>query len=299
MPANATPTGLLVFGVRGQLGHSLQSKLAPRDDVTFLSRDEADFSNPRLLRDSLEAFRPSALINAAAYTAVDQAEEEPELADCVNHQSVAVLADFARRRDIPLLHFSTDYVFDGSGEQPRSEADPTNPLSIYGKSKLAGEKAVGAAGCKHLIFRTSWVYGAEGKNFANTMLRLGQERERLRVVSDQVGAPTYAPHLAQAAIDALDRAIQQDDFPSGVYHACNGGEVSWHGFACAIFEKARSLGWELKVETIDAISTKDYPTKAARPLNSRLSLKKLERAFGIVMPHWREGLDAFFASRSN
>jgi dTDP-4-dehydrorhamnose reductase len=193
------------------------------------------------------------------------------------------------------MHFSTDYVFDGSGDQPRAEDAPTAPMSAYGRSKLAGERAVAESGCKHLIFRTSWVYDAMGNNFVNTMLRVGATREELRVVNDQMGTPTYAPHLAGASVQCLDKALEMDAFPSGVYHMAGGGEpVSWHGFAEAIFKIARAKGMELTVKDVHAIATSEYPLPAPRPLNSRLDMKKLHDVFGLTMLNWHNGLRAYF-----
>ena len=289
-------TGWLVLGANGQLGRALQAALASRDDVTFWTRDEADLSNPLALKNALTDIQPTALINASAYTAVDKAEEEEALATAVNGDSVGVMADFCAARNIPLMHFSTDYVFDGSGEKPWAEDVQTAPMSAYGRSKLAGEEAVAASGCNHLIFRTSWVYDATGQNFLNTMLRVGATREELRVVDDQIGTPTYAPHLAAASVDCLNKALAMEAFPSGIYHMAGGGEpTSWHGFAEAIFELARAQGAELEVKTIHAIPTSDYPLPAPRPLNSRLNMQKLQKVFDVQMPDWRSGLSECFA----
>ena len=286
----ANDTGWLVLGANGQIGRALQTTLATKDAVTFWGRDEADLSDISRLKSSLDAMQPTAIINAAAYTAVDKAEEEAELAHRINAEAVEVLAGYAKNRDIPLVHYSTDYVFDGSGDRPRTEDAPTGPLSVYGESKLAGEQAITQSGCDHLIFRTSWVYDATGKNFLNTMLHLGAERESLNVVNDQIGAPSFAGHLAEATVTCLEKTIKADAFPSGIYHLCNAGETSWHGFAEAIFELAKETGFELAIEQLSPIPTSAYPTPATRPLNSRLSMEKLQRVFDLAMPHWREGL---------
>lgn len=285
-------SSILVTGATGQIGQALQATLADRDAV-FLSRDELDLAKPESIAQTLAMFRkPAAIINAAAYTAVDKAEEEEALATTINADSVGELAAYCAQVNIPLLHYSTDYVYEGSGSDARDESAPTNPQNAYGRSKLKGEKAVQQAGCDYLIFRTCWVYDAGGKNFLNTMLRLGGEREQLRVVADQIGAPSYAQHLADNSVAALDKAMEMAAFPNGVYHLCNGGEVSWHGFAESIFEEARARGYEMKVQQVEPIEASEYPTPAKRPLNSRLNTDKLKQTFGLALPHWREGLKA-------
>jgi dTDP-4-dehydrorhamnose reductase len=278
---------VLIFGANGQVGQALGAIL---EDAVLLSRAEADFSKPQSLPAVVAEIDPEIIINAAAYTQVDKAEEEEALATCVNGDSTGVLARVAAERGIPFVHYSTDYVFDGSGDAPRRESAPTAPLNAYGRSKLAGERAVQAAGGAYLIFRTSWVYDAFGKNFLNTMLRLGKEREVLRVVADQFGAPSYAPHLAEATVEALDEAMKEKAFPSGLYHLVNDGETSWHGFAEEIFSEARAHGRELKVQQVEPIPSGAYPTPATRPLNSRLDCSKLAETFGLRLPDWREGL---------
>ncbi len=283
---------ILVTGATGQIGNALQASLANRDAV-FLSREELDLSQAHQVRETLNMFpTPAAIINAAAYTAVDKAEEEEALATTINATSVGVMAEYCAKHTIPLLHYSTDYVYAGDEHEPRTESAPVNPQNAYGRSKLAGEEAVRASGCAHLIFRTCWVYDATGTNFLNTMLRLGAERELLRVVADQIGAPSYAQHLADASVAALDAAMAMESFPAGVYHMCNGGETSWHGFALAIFEQAQQRGQPIKVQQVEPIATIEYPTPASRPLNSRLSCDKLKQTFGIALPDWREGLSA-------
>jgi dTDP-4-dehydrorhamnose reductase len=221
---------------------------------------------------------------------VDKAESEPKLAMRVNAEAVGQLAAWCKQRDIPLVHFSTDYVFDGRGSAPRKEVAATAPLNVYGETKLAGERAIAETGAKSLIFRTSWVYDAHGRNFFTTMLRLFAEKEELSVVSDQVGAPTYAPALAEAVISALSAALAAKTFPSGVYHLCHSGETSWHGFAEAIFALARSRVSGIRCGRINPISTADYPTPAKRPQNSRLDCAKAHRVFGVSLPNWEEGL---------
>lgn len=281
------------------MGKALQAELAPRDAVTFCGRDELDLSAPEALAKKLEAMRPAAIINASAYTAVDKAEEEREKAHAINAASVGVLAEFCAKRGIALVHYSTDYVFDGSGDAPWREDDAPAPLNYYGQSKLEGEELIAQSGCDHLIFRTSWVYDAQGKNFLTTMMRLGASMEKLNVVADQIGAPTYAPHLAELSVNAFEKSLTMKVFPSGVYHLCGGGApVSWHGFAEAIFAQARARGYHLKVGEVAPIPSEAYPTPAKRPLNSRLNQQKLKDVFGLVAPGWGEGLASAMQERA-
>jgi len=277
---------ILVLGARGQVGSAISGLLKGKcigwDSAT------ADLSSPESIARALEGVSPSAIINAAAYTQVDKAETERALAMAVNATAPGILAAWCAKRGIPFVHYSTDYVFDGSGALPRDEAASPHPLNIYGESKLAGEKAVAAAGGKYLIFRTSWVYDETGQNFLNTMLRLGAEREELRVVADQHGAPTYAGHLAAATL----KALEIPNFTPGIYHLCNGGETTWHGFAESIFANARQHGQSLAVKRVIPITSAEYPTPAVRPLNSRLSCLKAKELLGLAMPAWQEGLNA-------
>lgn len=279
---------ILVIGYRGQVGSALRSILGTR--CTAIDQDEIDLSQPVQMSGVLEKFRPSIVINAAAYTAVDRAESEEALALKVNAEAPGAMAEYCAKTGIPFVHYSTDYVFPGTGSRPWVETDPTGPLNAYGRTKLAGEKAVVRAGGKHLIFRTSWVFDALGSNFLRAMLKLGRERETLRVVSDQIGAPTYAPHLAQATLKALDAASVRTPFPSGVYHLSQAGETSWHQFAQAIFREASDRGIQLSVKSVEAISTTDYPTPAKRPLNSRLNCRKAHETLGVSLPDWQSGL---------
>jgi dTDP-4-dehydrorhamnose reductase len=278
---------LLVIGSGGQLARAFKS-LCP--DAVFLDRASADLSLPHALTQTLERFYPYAVINAAAYTQVDNAEAEEAVATAINAQSPAAMAIYCAGKRIPFVHFSTDYVFDGSGNAPWRESDSPAPLNAYGRSKLAGEDAVAHVGGRYLIFRTSWVYDAFGKNFLNTILRLATEREELKIVSDQYGAPTYAPHLAAGAFAALKSAMQRPEFPSGVYHLCGGGVTSWHGFACAIVEDARRRGLPLKARRILPIPASEYPLPAPRPYNSRLDCSFALSMFGVSLPAWQEGL---------
>ena len=279
---------LLVLGANGQIGKALR---AQHPSAIFLGRNEADFSHPEKLGDILAGHAPDIVINAAAYTQVDNAEAEEKLAYTVNAESPAATAIYCASNNIPFIHFSTDYVFDGTGDSPRREDDEVNPLGAYGRTKLAGEDKIKSIGGRFLIFRTSWLYDAAGKNFFNTMLRLGAEREEIKVVSDQIGAPTFVPHLARAALKGLSAALRKDEFPSGVYHLCHEGSTSWYSFAGAIFDAARAKGQSFKVKRIESLSTEQYPTAAKRPKNSRLDCTKAYTILDIQMPTWQQGLD--------
>ena len=292
---------ILLLGSRGQVGWELQRALAPLGELTALGRRgtgpwQADLSQPERLAPMLDALAPQLIVNAAAHTAVDRAESEPGLAHAINAAAPGELARWAAAHDATLVHYSSDYVFDGSGHTARSEDAPTGPLSVYGRSKLAGEEAIRASGCRHLILRTSWVYAARGGNFARTMLRLAAERDELKVIADQVGAPTGAELLADVTAHAL-RALAVDPTLAGTYHCAAAGETSWHGYACHVIEWARAHGHPVKVapDAIRAIPTADYPTAAARPLNSRLDTSRLQRAFGLRMPPWQQGVERMLA----
>lgn len=277
---------LLIIG-GGQLAQAL-ARLRP--DAVVLQRAQCDLEQAGQVRGVLERYTPDAVINAAAYTQVDKAESEEALAVAVNAQAPAVMAAYCKERDIPFVHFSTDYVFDGTGLRPWREDDKTSPLNAYGRSKRAGEEAVARVGGKYLIFRTSWVYDETGKNFMNTILRLAAEREELRVIDDQYGAPTYARHLAHVSLAALEKACALADFPAGIYHACNAGVTTWHGFATRIVELARAKGLPVKINIVHPIPATDYPLPAPRPYNSRLDCSKLLDKLGISFPSWEEGL---------
>lgn len=288
---------LLILGSTGQVGSALLKICASKGkQVISWSRKEVDFSQPSAVAEFLEKYfqgkeKPSAVINAIAYTQVDQAEKEEDTAKKVNAETPGKIACWCAENDIPFIHYSTDYVFPGDGNAPWKESDSVGPLNAYGRTKLEGEKAISSAGGKWLIFRTSWVYDATGKNFIRTMLRLGAERESLRVVSDQWGAPSFATHLAEATLAALKCALRMTDFPSGIYHLCNSGVTHWQGFAVNIFEEAKKRKMPLKVVKVEAISSAEYPTPARRPLNSRLDLSKLEKTFDLKIPDWKEGLN--------
>ena len=288
---------ILLLGKNGQVGWELQRSLAPLGEVVALDFDSpgplsADFSKPESLAATVQAVAPDVIVNAAAHTAVDKAESEPDLARAINATSPGVLAREAAARGAWLVHYSTDYVFDGSGTAPRSEDEPTGPLNVYGQTKLEGEEAIRASGCCHLLLRTSWVYGARGGNFARTMLKLAQERETLKVIDDQIGAPTGADLLADLTAHMI-RAARGDVSLSGTYHAVASGETSWHGYASHVIAFARSAGVPLKVAegAIAAVPTTEFPTPARRPLNSRLSTDKLRQRFGLVLPEWRTGVE--------
>ena len=288
---------ILLFGKNGQVGWELQRSLAPLGELVALDFDSpgpltADFSHPELLAATVRAVAPDVIVNAAAHTAVDKAESEPELAKTVNAAAPGVLAREAVKSGAWLLHYSTDYVFDGSGTQPWREDSPTGPLNIYGRTKLEGEEFIRASGCKHFILRTSWVYGARGGNFAKTMLKLAQERDRLAVINDQFGAPTGADLLADLTAH-LVRASRDNSEVSGTYHAAAAGETNWHGYATHVIEFARALGVTLKVPagSIESVTTSAFPTPARRPHNSRLDTRRLCEAFGFRLPDWRTGID--------
>jgi dTDP-4-dehydrorhamnose reductase len=288
---------IVLLGRNGQLGWELQRALAPLGELVALDRSgagglPADFEQPQALAALLHALRPDVVVNAAAYTAVDRAESEPARAHAVNAEAPAVLARAAAALGATLVHYGSDYVYDGSGDAPRSEDAPTAPLSVYGRSKLDGELAIRASGCRHLILRTSWVYAARGGNFAKTMLRLAAERESLDVVCDQVGAPTGAELLADVTAHAL-RVLAARPELGGTYHCAAAGETSWHGYACFVIERARAAGVALKVapDAVHAIASAQYPTPARRPLNSRLDTRRLRAAFGLHLPHWQVGVE--------
>lgn len=292
---------ILLLGKNGQVGWELQRALAPLGELVALDFDtpgpwRADFSQPETLAPMIRAIAPDAIVNAAAHTAVDKAESQPELARTINATAPGVIARAAAELGAWLLHYSTDYVFDGSGSQPRAEDAPTGPLSVYGRTKLEGEEAIRAAGGRHLILRTSWVYAARGDNFAKTMLRLAAERDALKVVSDQIGAPTGADLLADVSAHALRQAMAQPEL-GGTYHCVAGGETSWHGYAEFAIEWARAAGQPLKLPAgaIQPVPTAEYPTPARRPLNSRLDTTRLQRTFGLQLPHWQAGVQRLLA----
>ena len=295
---------ILLLGKGGQVGWELQRALSTLGAVTALGHDtpgpaacphlRADFSQPEQVAALVRAVRPDVIVNAAAHTAVDKAESEPELARALNATAPGLIAQEAARLGALLVHYSTDYVFDGRGDQPRNETAPTGPLSVYGQTKLQGEQAIQASGCRHLIFRTSWVYGARGGNFAKTMLRLASERDQLKVIADQIGAPTGADLLADVTAHAV-RTVQSQPARTdllGLYHLVASGHTNWHDYARFVIEWARAHGQSIKVgpDAVLPIPTAEYPTPAQRPLNSRLDTTKLQATFGLHLPDWKDGV---------
>ena len=299
---------VLLLGPDGQVGWELQRSLAPLGEVVALGRRQAaaglhaDFAEPAGLAATVDAVAPDVIVNAAAHTAVDRAEAEADLAERINAAAPAVLAQAAARRGAWLVHYSTDYVFDGSGASPRDEMAATGPLSVYGRTKLAGEEAIRASGCRHLIFRTSWVYAARGGNFARTMLRLAGERERLTVIDDQIGAPTGADLIADVTAHALRTVTAEREGLAGTYHLAAAGETSWNGYARHVIAAAGPLlaaagrpGLKAAPDAVDAVPTSAFKTAAVRPLNSRLNTAKLQTVFGLVLPPWQRGVDRLLA----
>lgn len=282
------PLNILVSGKTGQVAVELQKHLAGLGNLIVLGRDVLDLSQPEQIRAQVRAHKPDLIIIAAAHTAVDQAESEPELAFAINASAPGVFAEEAAALGIPLIHYSTDYVFDGSKPAPYTEDDATNPLGVYGKSKLAGELAIAASGAQHLILRTSWVYSTHGKNFLLTMQRLLQERPELRVVADQIGAPTWAGTIARSTRALIERWQAGDAGAWGTYHLTAQGETSWFGFTQAIAAHLSAQG--KTCATLEPIPASAYPTPAARPQNSRLDCSKLAREWGVTQPDWRDAL---------
>ncbi len=286
---------ILLLGKNGQVGWELQRSLAPLGELVSLDAQSqhlcGDLSNLEGIAQTVRDVAPDIIVNAAAHTAVDKAESEPELARTINALAPGILAQEAKRSRAWLIHYSTDYVFDGSGDTPWLEADPTGPLSIYGKTKLEGEEAIRASGCKHLIFRTSWVYAARGSNFAKTMLKLAQERDSLQVIDDQIGAPTGADLLADVTAHAVRTALLRSEV-SGLYHLVASGQTSWHGYASFVIDFARQAGIEIKVspDATQPVPTSAFPTAAKRPINSRLDTSKLQITFSLNLPHWQSGV---------
>ncbi|MGP5309400.1 dTDP-4-dehydrorhamnose reductase [Vreelandella alkaliphila] len=285
---------IFITGGNGQVGFELQRQFAPFGTILAPTRQELDLTNADAVDAYLAKHQPSLILNAAAYTAVDKAESEPQQAKRLNAELPAQLAEYAAKQGIPLVHYSTDYVYPGNGETPWQEDSPTIPLSVYGQTKLEGDQGIIESGASHLIFRTSWVYAARGSNFMKTMLRLGRERDALSIVNDQIGAPTTARLIAQ--ITALSFTVHGSrlsiHIPQGIYHLAPRGETNWHGFASEIFNQARKAGETLAItpEGTAGIPTAEYPTPAKRPLNSRMAVSKLENALGITMPTWQSQL---------
>lgn len=284
---------ILVFGKNGQVGSKLTELLG--DDCISLDRNDVDLTNLEALKKFLHDLKevPSAIIDAAAYTAVDAAEGEgKELNYILNSDAPVVMAEYCKEKNIPFIYYTTDYVFDGSGSEPFTEDNikNLNPLSEYGKSKLEAEKRIQEIGGKFLIFRISWLYSEIGKNFVHTMIKLASDRDELSIINDQIGSPTYACDVARRTITVLDKARKMEEFPSGIYHMVNAGYNSWYDFAIEIFKLARENDVKLKIEDVNPIETKQYPTPAKRPLNSRLDTSKIRDVFGIELRHWKGAL---------
>lgn len=286
---------ILLLGKNGQVGWELQRSLAPLGEVIALDSNSQDycgnFTDLKGLAETVRLTQPDVIVNAAAHTAVDKAETETELAQTINADAVAVLAQEAKQLNAWLIHYSTDYVFAGDGTSPWLETDTTGPLGVYGATKLAGEQAIQESGCKHLIFRTSWVYGARGNNFAKTMLRLASERDSLSVINDQIGAPTGADLLADVTAHTI-RSVQQQPELAGLYHLVAKGETSWHGYASFVIDTALNMGQKLQTttEAITPVASSAFPTPAKRPNNSRLNTDKLQANFALTLPHWQAGV---------
>jgi len=292
---------ILLFGKNGQVGWELQRALAPLGELIALDRQGegslcGDLSNLQGLVETINQVKPDVIVNAAAHTAVDKAESEPELAYGINALASGTMAQAAHKLGAWLVHYSTDYVFNGSGDKPWLEDDATGPLGVYAASKLEGEHLIHQSGCKHLIFRTSWVYAARGNNFAKTMLRLAGERDSLNVINDQIGAPTGAELIADVTAHCLRTALTKPEV-SGLYHLVAAGETSWHGYASFVLEQARQAGRDLKVtpDNIHAVPTSAFPTPAKRPNNSRLNTAKLQHTFGLTLPNWQTGVTRMLA----
>lgn len=285
---------ILLLGKNGQVGWELQRALATLGRLIALDRHHhsfcGDLANPQGLVQTIRQLAPNVIVNAAAFTAVDMAESQPELAFLINKETVAVLAQEMAALGGWFIHYSTDYVFNGYGTTPWQETDQTQPLNVYGKSKLAGEESIINSGCKHLIFRTSWVYGRRGNNFIKSILKLANEREILNIVADQIGSPSGAELIADVSAHAIRMCLQKPEL-SGLYHLAASGEVSWHGYTHFIVETAKSLGHPLQVSEIKPISSEAYPRPAIRPLNSRLNTTKLTKAFSIFLPEWKLGVE--------
>jgi dTDP-4-dehydrorhamnose reductase len=291
---------ILLFGKGGQVGWELQRSLAPLGEVIALDHDNkelcGDFTNLKGIAETVITVKPDMIVNAAAHTAVDKAESEPDLARTINALAPGVLAQEAKRANACLIHYSTDYVFNGSGVAPWRETDNTAPLNAYGATKLEGEQLIQQSGCRHIIFRTSWVYGARGGNFAKIMLKLAQERDSLKVINDQIGAPTGADLLADVTAHAIQKARHSPEM-YGLYHLVAAGETSWHGYANFVLELVQRAGVELKVtpDKIEPVPTSAFQTPAKRPHNSRMNTEKLRSTFGLHLPNWQTGVSRMLA----
>ncbi|KAB8307358.1 dTDP-4-dehydrorhamnose reductase [Erwinia endophytica] len=289
---------ILLLGKNGQVGWELQRALVPLGNLTALDRHSTDYcgdlSNPEGIAATILAIKPDVIVNAAAYTAVDKAEAEADMAAILNTSAVASMAEAAEKVGALLVHYSTDYVFNGRGEKPWVESDVTDPLNVYGKTKRDGEDAIAAACSHYLIFRTSWVYAAKGKNFAKTMLKLAAEREELSVINDQFGAPTGAELIADCTAHAIRKTKVQPQL-AGVYHLIASGTTTWHDYAAFVIKKAREKGLALQVNKVIPVATSAFPTAAKRPANSRLDITKFQQSFELMLPDWRIGVERMLA----
>lgn len=285
---------ILLFGKNGQVGWELQRALAPLGKLIVVDRHSSDycgdFENPPGLAETVRRIKPAVIVNATAYTAVDKAESEQDKARLVNATSIKTLAEVAEEIGAWLIHYSTDYVFDGSGNQPWREEDVTAPLNTYGQTKLEGEQAIVRTMTKYLIFRTSWVYAAKGNNFAKTMLKLAKDRDSLTVINDQFGAPTGAELIADCTAHAIRVALNKNTV-AGIYHLIASGETTWHAYASKVIEFAKQQGVELSVQVINRVPTSAFPTPAKRPANSRLNTEKFQKTFGLTLPDWTLGVE--------
>lgn len=285
---------ILLFGKNGQVGWELQRALAPLGNLIVVDRHSSDycgdFENPRGIAETVRKLKPAVIVNATAYTAVDKAESEQDKARLVNATSIEALAQAAEEIGAWLIHYSTDYVFDGSGEEAWLEDDATAPLNVYGQTKLEGEQAIARCMTRYLIFRTSWVYAAKGNNFAKTMLKLAKERETLSVINDQFGAPTGAELIADSTAHAIREALR-DNSVAGIYHLVAAGQTTWHDYASKVIQFAKKQGLDLKVQTINPVPTSAFPTPAMRPANSRLNTQKFQHTFGLTLPDWTSGVE--------
>lgn len=281
---------ILLLGANGQLGKELERQLSSVGSVEAFSRESLDITNNAALQDTIRSVRPNIIVNAAAYTAVDKAENDAEFAHAVNAEAVANLAQIAQEQNLWLFHYSTDYVFDGSKQSPYIETDTPNPINVYGASKLAGEAAIAEADCQHLIFRTTWVIGKDGHNFAKTILRLASERDSLKVIDDQIGVPTSPSLIARVTIDAMRAVKEGKAWPQGIYHLAPEGKTSWHEIAQTLIAYAAQKQIPLCTHAADiqAITTAEYPTAAKRPLNSQLDTNKLRSQLSFDLPHWKD-----------